>query len=93
MKKSFIFGYSLFAAIAAAASWASHAFTNAASAVVAFVVSAFPASAPPEFAFAMASAPRVTGLHQTRAFHQRLLDHSGDGRRRAPLSSAFTASA
>lgn len=93
MKKSFFFGYSLFAVIAAASSWASHAVMNAATAVVAYIEAAFPAAAPPELAFAVATAPRVTGLHQTRSFHQRLIEHSGASRRRAPLSSAFSAAA
>lgn len=61
--------------------------------LMAFVHVAFPLTPTFELAVAVAAAPRVTGLHETRAFHQRLIDTSGDGCRRAPLSSAFAAAA
>lgn len=88
-----LFGYSLAAAISTLISWTAHAAVQTVSAVVAFIDAAFPASAPPELIGAVATAPRVTGLHESRAFHQRLLDHQPSGRRRAPMSQAFAAAA
>ena len=68
----------------------------AASAVAAFaremVYQAFPATVPRELQ-PVAAPPRVTGLHQARAFRMRLFDHQPDGHRRAPLSGAFAAAA
>lgn len=93
MRLTRLFGFSLAAAISTLISWTAHAAAQTVDAVIAFVEAAFPAAAPPELVGAMATAPRVTGLHETRAFHQRLLDHSGDGRRRAPMSQAFAAAA
>lgn len=87
----FLRGYSLIGILAAAVSWTAHAFSRAAEAVVEFVAAAFPPSERLEFAFAVATAPRVIGLHETRAFHQRLAQPSG--RRRAPMSQAFAAQA
>lgn len=66
--------------------------------VTAFLVDlAFSLFAPrdlPLYAFAVATAPRVSGLHQTRSFVRRMLQR-GDGgtvcRSRAPLSTALVA--
>lgn len=37
--------------------------------------------------------PAVVGLHQARSYRERLLEHTGDGRRRATMSQAFAAAA
>ena len=82
-------GAAVLASIGAAVSAAAHA-------VVAFarevIHTAFPAYVPRELA-PVATPPRVTGLHQSRAFRQRLFDHASQGHRRAPLSGAFAACA
>lgn len=82
-------GAAVLASIGAAVSAAAHA-------VVAFaremVHWAFPATVPRELQ-PLAAPPRVTGLHQARAFRMRLFDHQPDGHRRAPLSGAFAAAA
>jgi len=91
MRITRLFGFSLAAVLAATVAWAARAVDYTVAAMVAFVEMAFP---PPDNRFdfvPVAAAPRITGLHQARSFHQRLLKHSGDGRRRAPLSSAFSA--
>lgn len=79
------------------------AFASISSAVASFAIAAgafaravideaFPATVPRELE-PVAAPPRVTGLHQARAFRQRLFDHQADGHRRAPLSGAFAAAA
>ena len=52
---------------------------------------AFPPTPRPDYAFAVAAAPRVTGLDQVRSFRQRLAERYAAGHGRAPLSTAFVA--
>lgn len=88
----FAYAASLIAAVSAAfASFASAA-RELGRAISAFVEEAFPWPQNFELAVALAPAPRVTGLHETRSFRARLAERI-DGRHRAPLSSAFAAAA
>lgn len=50
---------------------------------------AFPRPSAPVFAFAMAAAPRVIGLHEQRSFRARLAERWPASRQRTPVSAAY----
>lgn len=81
------------AALACASAFASFAVavsTLVGDRILEAVCYAFPPTPRPPYEFAVAAAPRVTGLHQGRSFRQRIVQREGDsGLGRAPLSMAF----
>lgn len=81
----------ILSAVGFAFSRATESVLEVAAFLVDIVVSAFPPRELPLFAFGVATAPRVLGRVETRAFHQRRAERWPDQRSRPALSAAFVA--
>lgn len=86
---------SAIAAVGAAAASTAHAIAEITREVgdlfINLLVWAFPRRELPPYAFGVATAPRVTGLSEVRAFRQRLAERWPAQRSRAALSTAYVA--
>lgn len=94
----FLSAFSFASAIAAVGAFAAstaHALTETArdfgDIVISLLTWAFPRRELPPYAFGVATAPRVTGLSEVRAFRKRLAERWPAQRSRAALSTAYVA--